>query len=126
MTEAQVEPVVIQRELEDACRSLDNATDELYKNLVRFESRDGPGTLYEIAIQSQLIKLHDEAVEQGKRPPAEDIRRALAERAVRVEQPDLYDEWRELSTKIEAARIYISGRKAAISGRQSVLRGERG
>ncbi len=122
----QVEVITTMGELNEAAAGLQRAANRLYNEMKRFEGPDGTGTRYAIAVSSKLLEIYDQAVEAEKRPPAEDIRTAMAEKSVREEQPDLYKQWREAATEIEATRIWISAVKQSISARQSVLRGERG
>lgn len=121
-------------ELEAAARELDAGSTKLAQMTKEFEGAvdadgefvPGPGTRYEVAVESKLIEIYDEAIQNDRRPPAEDVRKAMANRAVRTEQPDLYSDWQRLSTEIKALQVWISARKTSISARQSVLKGERG
>ena len=130
-----VEPIDVMDELRTAAQELDSGSTELaqltstFEGYVDKETGDyfpGPGMRFEVAVQTEVIRLYDESIVAEKRPPAEDVRRAKAEMKVREEQPDLWGEYHALKTRISALKIWNSARKASISARQSVLRGERG
>jgi hypothetical protein len=88
------------------------------------EIKEGTGLRYEVAIKDELAYLYTTALEEGRKPPAEDIRGALAERAVRSKQPQLYADYHAQKTQIEALKLWISSQKQVISGYQSLRRGE--
>jgi hypothetical protein len=111
--------------LNAAAAGLQRAANRLYSRMMKFEGADGTGTQYDIAVQDQRVAIYDEAISEGKRPPAEDIRAALAEKFVRENEPVLYSNWKKGKTEINALRIWISAMKQSISARQSILRGER-
>lgn len=120
-----VEAIKTMGELNDAAGALQRAANHLYQNTLRFEGADGVGARYEIAVEAQIAKIYDDAIANETRPPAEDIRLAKAHSTVRADQPDLWKQYRDGKTDIDASRIWISATKAAINARQSVLRGER-
>lgn len=121
----QVDTITTMDGLNTAAAGLQRAANRLYKAILEFEGAEGVGTRYDIAVEDQLIAIYDEALAAKQRPPAEDIRRALAEKTVREHEPALYSAWKSGSTEITALRIWISAMKQSISARQSILRGER-
>jgi hypothetical protein len=123
----------ILRDLDDACRSVQSKSADLDRGLKKFGEAhvDDAGQLiqgtklrYEVAIDEELIRIHEEAIQEGRRAPAEDIRGALARRAVRTKQPELVAEYEQQKTWINALKLSISNSKAVISGYQSLRRGE--
>lgn len=121
----QVEEITTMAGLNEAAAGMQKAANRLYNRIIKFEGAEGIGTKYKIAVKDQLLAIYDEAIQAEKRPPAEDIRTARAEKIVREGNPSLYSEWKVGSTEINALRIWISAMRQSISARQSVLRGER-
>lgn len=88
------------------------------------EIKEGIGLRYKVAIKDELAYLYTTALGEGRKPPAEDIRGALAERAVRSKQPQLYADYHAQKAQIEALKLWISSQKQVISGYQSLRRAE--
>ncbi len=124
-----VEQVI--REVNDAADRVAKASTELAELTKRFEGAVnesgevsyGVKILYEIAIADELLKIVDEAAENDKRPPAEDIRLARARRHVRINDEELYVAYVQAEMKLTGLRSYIAAQKQVISGKQSVLNG---
>jgi len=125
--------VEILRDLDDACRQVQSKSVDLDRGLKTFgESHiDDDGQLiqgtrlrYEVAIDEELLRIHEEAMKEGKRVPAEDLRGAMARMAVRQKHPALVAEYEAQKTWINALKLSISNQKAVISGYQSLRRGE--
>jgi hypothetical protein len=132
--ETQTEPLTVLAALEKAATELDAMTNRLGRAVKQFETTVdeetgelvlGPGIRYDIAVKDKRIQIYDNAIENDKRPPAEDIRQAKAEKMVRDEEPELWADYQQLSTEMSALRIGISARKESIRARQSILKGER-
>lgn len=87
--------------------------------------RNGTKIEYGIALQDELTRIYEEAVANGTRVPAEDVRAALAERAVRTKNPELYSRFQQQKTDIEAMKIWLSNQRQVISGYQSLRNAER-
>lgn len=113
------------KELEDAAKGLDAASTKLSRLTKDFEGPEGVGTRYRIAIEDARINLYDDAIKGERRPPAQDVRDAKAERHVRLTDPELYSDFTQLETEITALKLWISSKKASISARQSVLSAEK-
>lgn len=79
---------------------------------------------YEVAIGDELLRIYEEAVQDGRRVPPQDLRAALAEKAVRTKAPDLAALYNEQRTQIEALKLWLSNQRQVISGYQSLRRGE--
>lgn len=120
-----VEAIRTMGELNEAAGALQRAANHLYRETLRFEGAEGVGARYETAIKARLVQIYEDALEDEKRPPAEDVRKAMAEKRVRDDNPQLWIDHRNGTTDLTAARIWISATKAAINARQSVLKGER-
>ncbi len=121
--------------LDEASAAVQAGSTELSKVIARFgeatidengEIHEGTKLRFEVAIQEELTAIYDRALDAGQKPPAEDIRSALAEKAVRTQQPELWTEYHHQRTRIEALRSWLSNQKAVISGYQSLRRGEAG
>lgn len=113
--------VEILRDLDDASKGVQAASTELSQCITRF----GDTKLrYETSIGEELLRIYEEALQDGRRVPPEDLRSALAEKAVRTKQPELHAEYNSQKTRIEALRLWLSNQKAVISGYQSLRRGE--
>ena len=81
----------------------------------------GPGKEFQTKLAAQKVAIYRKAEADGKRPPGEDVRTAMAEAEVREQDPALAARYDHLSTEIEALRQFISAQKQVISGHQSVL-----
>lgn len=119
--------------LDQASAGVQAASTELSKLITKFgeawvdengELHEGAKLRYEVAVQEALAGIYTRALEDGRRPPAEDVRRALAEREVRHTDPQLVAEYNAQKTRIEALRLWLSNQRQVISGYQSLRRGE--
>lgn len=121
--------------LDRASRSLHSSAAELSKLSQQFHEAstdaegnvvNGIGLEYDIAIKEELVAIYEMALdrEPPQRPPAEDVRRAMAERAVRVKKPELWAEYHHAKARIDALRSWISNLKGTISANQSLRKGE--
>ena len=124
----------IMRDLDDAARGVMAASTELSRLITKFgeASVDDDGQLvqgvklqYDVAIGEELAQLYQQAMEEGRRPPAEDLRAALAEKAVRVKSPQLWADYHATKSRIEALRLWLSNQRQVISGYQSLRHAER-
>lgn len=79
---------------------------------------------WDVAVEKELIRIYEEAIERGAKPPAEDIRSALALRAAREKHPELHIDYEAKTNRITALKLWISSQKQVISGYQSLRRGE--
>lgn len=120
--------------LDDASKGVQSASTELSKLSQGFyEGRideDGAeqlgiGLAFDVALKEELSAIYMDSIEADRRPPAEDIRAAMAFKAVRTKKPALWIEYHGTKARIESLKMWISNQKASISANQSVLRGER-
>jgi len=127
------EVVDILGDLRTSAEAVEKAANQLHRDTLNFTGKvdengewiEGVGPRYEQALDDELIRIEEVAFARDKRPPATDIRQAMARRKVREEHPELHAEHMQLSATIEATQKWISNRKAAMNAKQSVLRGER-
>lgn len=120
-----LDPERTARELDAASQGVFRASNKLSRLTRQFEGEEGQlgvGTEYEIAIEDELTTIYEEC--SGK-PPAEDIRTAMARARVRTKKPELDMEYRRLSTEMKALQIWISQQRAVMSAKQSVLNASR-
>jgi hypothetical protein len=123
----------ILRDLDDAAKGVQAASTELSQLITRFgEARMEDGTMvqgtklrYEIALDEELVRIYEDAMADGKRPPAEDVRGALARSAVRQKSPQLYADFKAQETRITALKLWLSNQRQVISGYQSLRNAER-
>ena len=85
----------------------------------------GVGAQYEIAFEGELVAVYEEAEAKGKRPPAEDVRSALARQRLRAKDGPLIAEHDRVTTEMKALQRWISDNKQVISAKQSVVNGLR-
>jgi len=111
----------ILRDLDDASRGVQQASTKLSQLVTRFGDTK---IRYETAIGEELLRIYEEAVQDGRRVPPTDLRAALAEKAVRTKSPDLFALYSEQKTQIEALKLWLSNQRQVISGYQSLRRGE--
>lgn len=123
----------ILQDLDAAAKGVQAASTELSKLITAFgeshvdeqgELHEGTKLRFEVALNDELAQLYNFSVEQGTKLPAEDIRGALAERAVRSKQAQLWADYHAQKTRIEALKLWLSNQRAVISGYQSLRRGE--
>lgn len=88
------------------------------------ELKMGTGLAFDIAVKEELAAIYTMSIENDKRPPAEDIRAAMAERAVRTKKPELWGEYHTQKARIDALQMWIRNQRAAISANQSLLNSE--
>lgn len=119
--------------LDSASKGVQKASTELSQLITKFgeahvdengEVKEGTKLEYEVAIGEELTRIYEEAIEKGNRPPPEDVRAALAVKAVRSKDPALWAEYHAQRTRIEALKLWVSSQKQVISGYQSLRRGE--
>lgn len=110
----------------EANHKLGILTKNFYDARVNPETRQvealGVGLRFDIALREELSRIYEQHVEQGKRPPAEDIRQAIADKAVQTKDPSLWAEFHSQKAEIEGLRLWLSNEKAAISANQSLRR----
>lgn len=85
----------------------------------------GIGLQFDVAVKDELAAIYEQAIEESRRPPAEDLREAMAHRAVQTKKPSLWASYHTTKARIDALKLWISNQKASISANQSILRGER-
>lgn len=121
-------------QLRDAAESVSKASSRLYRETVELyggvdettgEVIEGVESRWQAAYDEEIIRIEEEALAADRRPPASDIRAARARLRIRQRHPDLYAEWLQRTSTVEALQKWISARKSVISALQSVLRGER-
>lgn len=126
----------IMEALDEASKGIQAAATELSKMSQAFheakvdpESGEigelGIGLRFDIAVKDELATIYESHIEEGRRPPAEDIREAMAHRAVQTKRPDLWASYHSTKARIDALRSWIANQKSATSANQSILRGER-
>jgi len=120
--------------LDEASKGISAAATELSQLTTSFyEVSEGPegelilgtGLQFDIALKDELSSIYTDAIENDCRPPAEDIRAAMAERAIQTKRPGLWAEFHTKKARIEALRSWISNQKAAISANQTLMKAER-
>ena len=118
--------------LDDASKGVQAAATELSKLSESFhEARlddgklvNGIGLEYKVAVDEEVVTIFELALSEDRKPPAQDVRAAMAERAVRVKRPELWAEYHAADARINALKLWISNLKAVISANQSIRRGE--
>ena len=108
-------PHELMAQIEADARSLDAGGRQLAKAIQQAVqvSRD-----YERAMQSELITIYDAAKRSGERMPAEDVRRAMAHKAV---DHNVYAQFLIKQAEIEALKAWTRTTMAALSAKQSLL-----
>jgi glutathione S-transferase len=117
------------RELNEAAQGVARASNQLQRLTTGLENAVdlqgvltlGAGARYRIALEEALIAVY----EATDKPPAADIRMAMARRRLRETAPDLVAEYDRLTTEVKAAQQWIAANKQVISAKQSVLNGVR-
>lgn len=85
----------------------------------------GTGVQFEMALRDELAFIYEDAIENSRRPPAEDIREAMAHRAVQTKKPELWATYHAEKSEIDALKVWISNQKSVISACQTLVKGER-
>ena len=121
-------------ELRRTAEKVSAATDRLYNATIEFhggvndetgEVIQGVDPQWQDALDLEIIAIEEEAIANAVRPPAQDIRQALARKRARDKNPELYAQWTRWSSEVIALQKWIASKKSVISALQSVLRGER-
>lgn len=124
----------IVRDLEDTAQRVKKAADRLYRLTVEVhggidqetgEVIQGVEPKWQDAHDAEIIAIESEAIANAGRPPAADIRQALARQRAREKNPTLYADYLRLTAEVEALQRWIATNKSVVSALQSVLRGER-
>jgi NADPH-dependent ferric siderophore reductase len=124
----------IVRDLEDTAQRVKKAADRLYRLTVEVhggidqetgEVIQGVESKWQDAHDAEIIAIESEAIANAVRPPAADIRQALARQKARDKNPTLYADYLRLTAEVEALQRWIATNKSVVSALQSVLRGER-
>lgn len=124
----------IVRDLEDTAQRVKKAADRLYRLTVEVhggidqetgEVIQGVDSKWQDAYDAEIIAIESEAIANAVRPPAADIRQALARQRARDKSPTLYADYLRLTAEVEALQRWIATNKSVVSALQSVLRGER-
>lgn len=89
------------------------------------EKHAGVKLQFEEALNEALLAIAEPYLDDGKRPPAEDIRKAMALRRVKAKLPDLYDEYHALEATISRITRWLGDARNASITRQSVVKTER-
>jgi hypothetical protein len=122
---ATLEPQALTVELRQAALNVSKQAGRLYHLTREFDGAGGElgvGKRYEVAIAEAKIKLVEDAIFAGDKPPGDaDYRAAKAEMIVRSEDPTLYNEHHRLTTEMEALRVWIREERNTIEARRSVL-----
>lgn len=123
----------ISEALDEASKGVQAAATELSKLSQEFhdayvdeqgELHMGVGLQFEIAVKEELAAIYTLALENERRPPAEDIRAAMAERSVRTKKADLWTAYYHTKARIDSLQSWISNQRSTISANQSLLRVE--
>lgn len=125
--------------LDQASKGIQAASTELSKLSQQFHEAhiaEGTGEIvsglalqYKIAVDEEVIAIYELAVNpppdvEPKKPPATDVRAAMAERAVRQKFPALWAEYNAMDARINALKVWIVNMKATVSANQSIRRAE--
>lgn len=120
--------------LDQASKGVQAASTELSKLSQEFheahieetgEIVNGLALQFKIAVDEEVIAIYEMALGSDRKPPATDVRAAMAERAVRVKHPELWAKYNAMDARINALKVWIVNMKATVSANQSVMRAER-
>lgn len=110
------DPGALMNAVDEGANRLERASEAYHDAVLRYERSEAA---YERAFQKQLIVIHHRAKEAKERPPAEDLRRALAHEAI---DGEVYGEYLEAKAQREALAVRYRALAAAVSARQSLLK----
>jgi hypothetical protein len=108
-------PYALIAEIDRNAREIDAGGRTLAKAIVEFAKVT---QVYEAAIESEKIRIFDAAKNAGERMPAEDIRNAIAHRAV---DSGVYARYLAKLAEIDALKAWTKTLASAMSARQSLL-----
>lgn len=108
-------PYALMAEIERNARELDAGGRTLAKAITEFARVT---QTYEAAIESEKIRIFDAAKHAGERMPAEDIRTAMAHRAV---DSGVYARYLSKQAEIEALKAWTRTLSSVLSARQTLL-----
>jgi hypothetical protein len=108
-------PHELMAQIEADARSLDSGARRLAKAI---QELAGFAQRYERDLQQQLITIYDEAKHTGERMPAEDVRRAMAQRGV---DHATYASFLSKQAEVEALKAWTRATASVLSARQTLL-----
>jgi hypothetical protein len=115
-----VDPGIVMQEVEDGAGRLEAAADAMYESTLRYEKAEAA---YERATQTEIVRVYHDSKKRGERPPAEDLRKALAHAAI---EPGIYEEFLAAKAELAARTSRYRALAASVSARQSLLRSFQG
>ena len=126
-------PEVLATELDVLSRSVTAAATKLARLTKEYEGTAdengefqlGPGALYAMYLDAEIEAIVEESSKAERRPPAEDVRAAMARSRVRTKYPDLVNTYTRLTTEMKAHQMWLHSQKASMNSRQSVLNAAR-
>jgi hypothetical protein len=107
---------VVMAEVEEGAGRLEKAADVMDAATRRYEQAENA---YSRAVEVELVRIHHEAKQAGERPPAEDLRRALAHAAI---EDGIYEEYLAAKAELAARTSRYRALSASVSARQSLLK----
>jgi hypothetical protein len=109
----EISPWELMRQIDEMARSLDSASHSIAEAII---DRGHKETAYRMSFERELIKIKDEYA--GQRPPAEDLRRAMAHQRI---DKKTYAEYLEADARVAALEAGGRMKRAAVSALQSLL-----
>lgn len=137
MNDPHIDPHEVMKELQSAARAIEKASNRLGAATKEYEGRSivnddgevvqdwepGPALRFRSAVTAAMDHVL-KTWPENLRFPAQDRLERLAEEWVKENEYDLYSEFHQLRTEIEALQTWIASREKAISARQSILKAE--
>jgi len=110
-----MDPATLMGQIDANARALDTAGAELGRAIKAMSEAE---FAYDEAFESELLRIYHESKEAHERPPAEDVRKAMAHRAIR---PTVYAAYLDARAQVDALKAYVRALEASVSARQSLL-----
>jgi hypothetical protein len=118
-----VDPLQVMGEVEEGAGALEKASASMYRATLAFEQAEAR---LERELQKEIVRIYNDSKRAGERPPAEDLRRALALDALERREPGLYQNFLATKARLAARTSRYRGLAASVSARQSLLRSFQG
>lgn len=88
------------------------------------EIQVGVGLQFDTQVREEKIAIYQAAIAAEQRPPAEDLREAMALKAVEQKHPKLWVDYHGMKAQIDALKMWVSNEKQTISANQSLRKAE--
>lgn len=110
------DPGQVMRDVDNGAARLETASDAYAAIVERFEKAENAR---DMAVAIERTRIYEQAISEGKKVPAEDLRDAMSLQAI---DPEVRNEYAAAKAEKEAQAVRFRALLAAVSARQSLLK----